>query len=131
MLKTTIQDHFSVTTGAELRGYHETVDDMASPTFAEEKLRQYRQSKSGMLSSTLSTFVFIPARAFMSDDAMKTMMTSLDRALQDPVIQNSPWKKVYDLQRSWLEKDGVAQLEMILFPCELTHITPPSCAEGL
>jgi hypothetical protein len=45
------------------------------------------------------------------------MLSALDEALKLPQIQNSPWKKWYDVQRSWLENDGIAQLEVILFPC--------------
>ncbi|EGN97121.1 hypothetical protein SERLA73DRAFT_161320 [Serpula lacrymans var. lacrymans S7.3] len=111
-----LQDHFTVRMGAELRGIHETVDDLSLDTFAEEKLKQYKQSKSGMLSSTLSTLVFLPAQAFIGPDVMKTMLDSLDKALRDTTMQNSPWRQVYEVQRSWLEKNGVAQLEMILFP---------------
>ncbi|KAH7909099.1 alcohol oxidase [Hygrophoropsis aurantiaca] len=114
------QDHFVVPMGAELKGRHITVDDLSSPSFSDKELDHYRATRSGMLSSTLSTLVFIPTSAFISPDVMKSMLTSLDRALLRPAIQNSPYKKWYELQRSWLENDGVAQLEIILFP-SYTH----------
>ncbi|KAF9218591.1 alcohol oxidase [Gyrodon lividus] len=115
------QDHFTVTLGAELCSHHVTADDLSSEAFAQERLREYRETRRGMLSSTLSTLVFIPTSAFISADKMKVMLASLDRALQDPAIKNSPYKQWYDLQRTWLENDGVAQLEIILFP-SYTHV---------
>ncbi|KAH7923032.1 alcohol oxidase [Leucogyrophana mollusca] len=114
------QDHFAVPMGAELKGRHVTVDDLTSPSFSDKQLREFHASRTGMLSSTLSTLVFIPTSAFISSGVMKTMLSSLDRALLRPAIQNSPYKKWYELQRSWLENDGVAQLEIILFP-SYTH----------
>lgn len=106
-----------VTLGAELHGHHFTVDDLSPETFAQERLREYSETWRGMLSSTLSTLVFIPASAFIPTDKLKRMLTSLDRALQAPEIKNSPYKQWHDLQRTWLENDGVAQLEIILFVC--------------
>lgn len=103
--------------GAELKGSHETTDDLNSETFAQQRLEQYRLSRTGMLSSTLSTLVFIPSSSFITPDKMRSMLSTLDEALKLPQIQNSPWKKWYDVQRAWLENDGIAQLEVILFPC--------------
>ncbi|KAF9235938.1 alcohol oxidase [Melanogaster broomeanus] len=116
-----LQDHFSVTLGAELRNHHVTSDDMSSEAFAQDRLQEYRETRRGMLSSTLSTLVFIPASTFIPADNLKSILASLDRALQDPAIKNSPYKQWYDLQRTWLENDGVAQLEIILFP-SYTHV---------
>ncbi|KAF8128349.1 hypothetical protein EV363DRAFT_1418107, partial [Boletus edulis] len=89
--------------------------------FAHERLREYREMRRGMLSSTLSSLVFIPASIFIPADTMKRMLAWLDRALQTPEIKDSPYKQWYDLQRAWLENDGVAQLEIILFP-SYTHV---------
>ncbi|KAG6376605.1 hypothetical protein JVT61DRAFT_1587 [Boletus reticuloceps] len=111
-----LQDHFTVTMGAELHGHHITADDLSSEHFAQERLREYRETRRGMLSSTLSSLVFLPASTFIPADTMQRMLASLDRALQTPEIKNSPYKQWYDLQRAWLENDGVAQLEIILFP---------------
>lgn len=111
------QDHFVVTLGAELFGHHITVDDLSSERFSQERLQEYRETRRGMFSSTLSTLVFIPASTFIPADKMKHMLAALDGALQAPEIKNSPYKQWYDLQRAWLENDGVAQLEIILFPC--------------
>lgn len=115
------QDHSRVYIGAELKGSHETTDDLNSETFAQQRLEQYRLSRTGMLSSTLSTLVFIPSSSFIPPDKMRSMLSTLDEALKLPQIQNSPWKKWYDVQRSWLENDGIAQLEVILFPFN-THV---------
>ncbi|KAG1727481.1 alcohol oxidase [Suillus paluster] len=114
------QDHFAVSMGAELKGSHETVDDLNLETFSQKRLEQYRLSRTGMLSSTLSTLVFIPSTSFISPDRMQSMLSTLDEALKLPQVQNSPWKKWYDVQRAWLVNDGVAQLEIILFP-SYTH----------
>ncbi|KAF8123023.1 hypothetical protein EV363DRAFT_1455953 [Boletus edulis] len=116
-----LQDHFTVTMGAELHGHHITADDLSSEHFAHERLREYRETRRGMLSSTLSSLVFLPASTFIPADTMKRMLASLDRALQTPEIKDSPYKQWYDLQRAWLENDGVAQLEIILFP-SYTHV---------
>jgi hypothetical protein len=91
--------------GAELKGSHETTDDLNSETFAQQRLEQ------------LSTLAFIPSSSFISPDKMRSMLSTLDEALKLPQIQNSPWKKWYDVQRAWLENDGIAQLEVLLFPC--------------
>ncbi|KAG9311299.1 hypothetical protein JVU11DRAFT_8387 [Chiua virens] len=115
------QDHFTVTLGAELSRYHITADDLSSESFAQKRLEEYRETRQGMLSSTLSTLVFIPTSAFIPADKMKSMLASLDRALQAPEIKNLPYKQWYELQRAWLENDGVAQLEIILFP-SYTHV---------
>ncbi|KAG2340625.1 alcohol oxidase [Suillus weaverae] len=114
------QDHLTVTMGAELKGSHETTDDLSSETFAQQRLEQYRLSRTGMLSSTLSTLVFIPSSSFIPPDKMQSILSTMDEALKLPQIQNSPWKKWYDVQRAWLENDGIAQLEVILFP-SYTH----------
>jgi choline dehydrogenase-like flavoprotein len=114
------QDHPRVSMGAELKGSHETADDLNSETFAQQKLEQYRLYRTGMLSSTLSTLVFIPSSSFIPPDKMQSILSTLDEALKLPQIQNSPWKKWYDVQRAWLENDGIAQLEVVLFP-SYTH----------
>lgn len=103
--------------GAELKGLHETVDDLNSESFAQQKLEQYRLSRTGMLSSTLSTVVFVPSSSFIPPDKMRSILSTLDEALQSPQIQNSPWKKWYEVQRAWLENNGIAQLEVVLEPC--------------
>ncbi|KAF8443686.1 hypothetical protein L210DRAFT_3502477 [Boletus edulis BED1] len=54
--------------------------------FAHERLREYRETRRGMLSSTLSSLVFLPASTFIPADTMKRMLASLDRALQTPEI---------------------------------------------
>ncbi|KAF8548623.1 alcohol oxidase [Imleria badia] len=115
------QDHFTVTLGAELHRHHVTVDDLSSEQFAQERLQEYRETRRGMFSSTLSTLVFIPTSTFVPADKMKRMLAALDSALQVPEIKNSPYKQWYELQRAWLENDGVAQLEIILFP-SYTHV---------
>ncbi|KAG1883620.1 alcohol oxidase [Suillus subluteus] len=114
------QDHPRVSMGAELKGLHETTDDLNSETFAQQSLEQYRHSRTGMLSSTLSTLVFIPLSSFIPPDKMQSILSTLDDALKSPQIQNSPWKTWYDVQRAWLENDGIAQLEVALFP-SYTH----------
>ncbi|KAG1847326.1 alcohol oxidase [Suillus subalutaceus] len=114
------QDHPRVSMGAELKGLHETTDDLNSETFAQQSLEQYRHSRTGMLSSTLSTLVFIPLSSFIPLDKMQSILSTLDEALKLPQVQNSPWKKWYDVQRAWLENDGIAQLEVALFP-SYTH----------
>lgn len=113
-----------MTLGAELCRHHITADDLSSERFIQERLQEYRETRRGMLSSTLSTLVFIPTSAFIPADKIKYMLASLDRALGAPEIKNSPYKQWYDLQRAWLENDGVAQLEIILFPCTSpkTHV---------
>ncbi|KAG1742996.1 alcohol oxidase [Suillus occidentalis] len=103
------QDHPRVYMGAELKGSHETTDDLDSETFAQQRLEQ------------LSTLAFIPSSSFISPDKMRSMLSTLDEALKLPQIQNSPWKKWYDVQRAWLENDGIAQLEVLLFPF-YTHV---------
>jgi len=111
------QDHFVVPMGAELVGkHHLTVDDLSSPAFAAEQMRLFKATATGMLGSTLSTLVFIPARQFIAPTRFSEILSALDIALKSPEIVNSPWKKWYEVQRDWLENDGVAQLEMILFP---------------
>lgn len=119
------QDHFTVTMGAELHRHHTTVDDLSSEQFAQERLQEYRETRRGIFSSTLSTLVFIPASTFIPAAKMKRLLASLDSALQAPAIKNSPYKQWYELQRAWLENDGVAQLEVILFPC--TSLRRSSC----
>ncbi|KAG8221627.1 alcohol oxidase [Butyriboletus roseoflavus] len=116
-----LQDHFTVTLGAELLGHHITSDDLSSERFFRERLQEYRETRRGVFSSTLSTLAFIPASAFIPADKMKYMLASLDRTLQSPEIKNSPYKQWYELQRTWLENDAVAQLEIILFP-SYTHV---------
>lgn len=106
-----------MTLGAELSRHHITADDLSSERFVQERLQEYRGTRRGMFSSTLSTLAFVPASAFISADKMKCMLASLDRALQAPEVKNSPYKQWYELQRAWLENDAVAQLEIILFPC--------------
>ncbi|KAG1883586.1 alcohol oxidase [Suillus subluteus] len=115
-----LQDHLRISIGAELKGSHETTDDLNSETFAQQRLEQYRLSRTGILSSTLSTLVFIPSSSFIPPDKMQIILSTLDEALKSPQIQNSPWKKWYDVQRAWLENDGIAQLEVILYP-SYTH----------
>ncbi|KAG2096742.1 alcohol oxidase [Suillus discolor] len=116
-----LQDHPKVSMGAELKGSHETVDDLNSESFAQQKLEQYRLSRTGMLSSTLSTVVFVPSSSFIPLDKMQSILSALDEALQLPQIQNSPWKKCYEVQRAWLENNGIAQLEVVLEP-SYTHV---------
>ncbi|TFK55509.1 FAD-linked reductase [Heliocybe sulcata] len=110
------QDHISVSVGAELSGQHITAENMQDPTFAEEQLLLYRESKSGMLSSTPSTFVFIPAADFIPADVLQGMIAALDEALSAPLFKESPWQSIYEMQRSWLKNNSVAQLEIVLFP---------------
>lgn len=89
---------------------------MNNPDFAKKQSDLYADSKTGMLAATPSTFVFLSAHDFIPDSVFTSMVAALDKALSARDIQESPWKKVYELQRSWLTENGVAQLEIVLFP---------------
>ncbi|KAK7459586.1 hypothetical protein VKT23_009567 [Stygiomarasmius scandens] len=89
---------------------------MRIPEFAAEQVNAYKETKSGYLSGTPSTFVFLNARAFIPADVLDKLVSVLEQLLKKPAFQSSPWRKVYQLQRDWLVNDGVAQLEIVLFP---------------
>ncbi|KAG2138428.1 alcohol oxidase [Suillus bovinus] len=91
-----LQDHPRVSMGAELKGSHETADDLNSESFAKQRLEQYRLSRTGMLSSTLSTVALIPSSSFIPPEKMQSILSILDDALKLPQIQNSPWKSAYN-----------------------------------
>lgn len=116
------QDHINVSPAATLVGQHITAEDMQNPDFAAAQWKLYRESKSGMLSATPSTFVFLDAKSFIPEDVLDRMISALDRELEKGDYPASPWRKAFELQRAWLTSSEVAQLEIVLFPGLLCFI---------
>lgn len=110
------KDHINVAVGAALSGNHITAECLAKPEFLQEQLKNYKESRSGMLSATPSSFAYLRAKDFIPKDRLTSLLIELDKAIELSKAQWHPWEAIYETQRNWLTADEVPQFEIVLFP---------------
>ena len=112
------QDHPGINQNFQAIDSALTFDKLSSPEGVAEEYKLYVQNRTGLLSTFSNALVFIPWTDFMSKEEITQLKSELDAALAaDPAKYDTP---VYKLQRKWLDDDTVPELEMILFPRELS-----------
>lgn len=113
-----LQDHPMSPCSFVIKPGHHTWDELRNnATFAAQAGSQYATTKTGILTSTISTLTFTPLQSFLSSSKIISILTSLTSEL----INNSSkfsllqWAQ-YVIQMGWIYNTNVPQVEFVFIP---------------
>ncbi|KAK0460559.1 alcohol oxidase [Desarmillaria tabescens] len=111
-----LQDHFVGSAQYELKPGILTFDELRNnPVFTAEQAEIYAKTHGGMLASFNTALSFLPFSHFLDDEKAKSLVEAFDQVLSSRSETTALQAKQYAVQREWLAKGVVPQMELILF----------------
>ncbi|PVF97235.1 alcohol oxidase [Serendipita vermifera] len=113
-----LQDHQMTPCSFILKPGHHTWDELrTNATFAAQAAAQYQSSKTGILTSTISTLTFVPLQSFISTSKFLDVIGSLTSELLSNASSFSlmQWAQ-YVIQMGWLFNPTIPQVEFVFIP---------------
>lgn len=110
-----MQDHFVGSSQYELKPGILTFDELRNnPAFATEQAEIYAKTHGGMLASFNTALSFLPFSHFLADEKAKSLIEAFDQAISSRSKTTPLQAKQYAIQREWLAKGIIPQMELML-----------------
>jgi choline dehydrogenase-like flavoprotein len=114
-----LQDHIAVTTHFEVKPEAGPSLDWltTNKTYGDQQWTNYINNRTGPYGSIPGpTVAFFPLKAIFSADKIASLKAGLDKELAQ--YKGTPFEAQYASQRKQLDDENVAQIELIITPCE-------------